>query len=113
MIKALGGRRSMILKQFLLEASLVVAAAARWASWPDGALTMLIGTMPFLGPAFKDTTHTGDIHLGVSLDVNCGFNDGAVSGGPHRRPGAGTQGGARWTRSRPCTTSSGGAAEHS
>ena len=29
-------------------------------------VTMLIGSMPFLGPAFKDTTHVGDIYLGVS-----------------------------------------------
>jgi len=67
MIKALGGRRSMILKQFLLEASLVVAAGGALGIVAGWGVTMLIGTMPFLGPAFQDTTHTGDIHLGVSL----------------------------------------------
>lgn len=67
MIKALGGRKSMILRQFLVEATLVVAAGGALGIAAGWGVTMLIGTMPFLGPAFQDTTHTGDIHLGVSL----------------------------------------------
>ena len=67
MIKALGGRRGMILKQFLLEATMVVAAGGALGVVAGWGVTMLIGSMPFLGPAFKDTTHTGDIQLGVSM----------------------------------------------
>ncbi|MGD0579950.1 MAG: ABC transporter permease [Bryobacteraceae bacterium] len=67
MIKALGGRKSMILKQFLMEASLVVAAGGALGIALGWGVTMLIGTMPFLGRTFEDTTHTGDIYLGVSL----------------------------------------------
>ncbi len=69
MIKALGGRKSMILRQFLVEASLVVAAGGALGIVVGWGVTMLIGSMPFLGPLFKDTTHTGDIHLGVSLSA--------------------------------------------
>ncbi|MGO9243090.1 MAG: ABC transporter permease [Bryobacteraceae bacterium] len=67
MIKALGGRRSMILRQFLVEASLVVGAGGALGIVAGWGVTMLIGSMPFLGPSFQDTTHTGDIYLGVSL----------------------------------------------
>jgi putative ABC transport system permease protein len=69
MIKALGGRRSTILKQFLVEASLVVAVGGALGIAAGWGVTMLIGTMPFLGPLFKDKTHVGDIHLGVSLSA--------------------------------------------
>jgi len=67
MIKALGGRKSMILRQFLVEASLVVAAGGALGIAAGWGATMLIGSMPFLGPAFQDKTHVGDIRLGVSL----------------------------------------------
>ncbi len=67
MIKALGGRRSTILRQFLVEASLVVGAGGALGILAGWGVTMLIGSMPFLGPSFQDTTHTGDIYLGVSL----------------------------------------------
>lgn len=66
MIKALGGRKSLILRQFLLEATLVVTAGGALGIALGWVVTMLIGSMPFLGPAFKDTTHVGDIYLGVS-----------------------------------------------
>ncbi len=66
MIKALGGVRGMILKQFLVEACLVVAAGG-FLGMVFGVLAAhIIGAMPFLGPAFRDTTGTGDIHLTVS-----------------------------------------------
>jgi putative ABC transport system permease protein len=67
MVKALGAPKSVILKQFLVEATLVVAAGGVLGIAAGWGATMLIGTMPFLGPAFKDTTHTGDISLTVSL----------------------------------------------
>ncbi len=66
MIKALGGVRGMILKQFLVEACLVVAAGGFLGMMFGVLAAHIIGAMPFLGPAFRDTTGTGDIHLTVS-----------------------------------------------
>jgi putative ABC transport system permease protein len=66
MVKALGARKSTILKQFLVEATMVVAAGGALGITAGWGVTKLIGTMPFLGPAFKDTTHVGDISLTVS-----------------------------------------------
>jgi putative ABC transport system permease protein len=66
MIKALGGVRGMILKQFLLEACLIVAAGGVIGISLGIVATQIIGSMPFLGPAFKDTTGSGDIYLTVS-----------------------------------------------
>lgn len=66
MIKALGGRRGTILRQFLVEATMVVSAGGALGIIAGWGVTKLIGTMPFLGPAFKDTTHVGDISLSVS-----------------------------------------------
>jgi putative ABC transport system permease protein len=75
MIKALGGQRAWILKQFLLEASLVVLMGGALGVGLGYAATALIGSMPFLGPAMEDTTGTGDIYLHVSLGavlLSCG-----------------------------------------
>jgi putative ABC transport system permease protein len=66
MIKALGGVRGMILKQFLVEASLIVFSGGIFGIGVAVVATHIIGSMPFLGPAFKDTTGTGDIYLTVS-----------------------------------------------
>lgn len=66
MVKALGARKGTILKQFLVEATMVVAAGGALGITAGWGVTQLIGTMPFLGPAFKDTTHVGDIALSVS-----------------------------------------------
>lgn len=66
MVKALGGMRGMILKQFLVEACLVVAAGGVLGMSFGVLAAHLIGAMPFLGPAFKDTTGSGDIYLTVS-----------------------------------------------
>ena len=66
MVKALGARKGTILKQFLVEATLVVAAGGALGITTGWVVTKLIGTMPFLGPAFQDTTHVGDITLSVS-----------------------------------------------
>jgi putative ABC transport system permease protein len=67
MVKALGAPKSTIMKQFLVEATLVVAAGGVLGITAGWGVTVLIGTMPFLGPAFQDTTHVGDIGLSVSL----------------------------------------------
>lgn len=69
MIQALGGRRGMILRQFLIEALLVVAAGGALGVATGYGLTLFIGSMPFLGPAFKDTTGTGDLHLSLSTSA--------------------------------------------
>lgn len=66
MVKALGGMRGMILKQFLVEACLVVAAGGVLGMSFGVLAAHIIGAMPFLGPAFRDTTGTGDIYLTVS-----------------------------------------------
>jgi putative ABC transport system permease protein len=66
MIKALGGRRRWILRQFLAEASMVVAFGGLLGVAIGVAATRLIGSMPFLGPAFEDTSGVGDIYLHVS-----------------------------------------------
>lgn len=67
MMKALGGVRSLILRQFLVEASLVVTAGGLLGVGLGALMTVIIGSMPFLGAAFKDTTGLGDIHLTLSL----------------------------------------------
>jgi putative ABC transport system permease protein len=67
MIKALGGVRSWILKQFLVEASLVVLMGGVIGIGLGYAATAAIGSMPFLGPAFEDNTGAGDIELRVSM----------------------------------------------
>jgi putative ABC transport system permease protein len=65
-LKSIGATRRSILAQFLLEAMAIVTVggvlgvAAGWAS------TVLLGTLPLLGPLFKDTGGGGDIHLRVS-----------------------------------------------
>jgi putative ABC transport system permease protein len=69
MMKALGIKRGAILKQFLLEASMVVGIGGVLGIALGAGVTHLIGSMPFLGPAFEDTTGTGDIRLGVSMSA--------------------------------------------
>src|SRR5215471_1644369 len=67
--RALGARKHHIRLQFLAEALALTLAA--------GALGMLIspliiygmGTLPFLGPLFEDTSGKGDIHLSLSPAV--------------------------------------------
>ena len=75
MMKALGGLRGWILKQFLVEAALVVTLGGALGIGIGVVATHVIGSMPFLGPAFKDTTGVGDIYLSVSpvaVVVSCG-----------------------------------------
>jgi putative ABC transport system permease protein len=66
MMKALGGQRKTIRRQFLLEASFVVLCGGALGVGLGVIVTKIIGSMPFLGPAFKDTTNVGDIYLSVS-----------------------------------------------
>ncbi len=66
-VQALGAPRSVILRQFVCEAALVVLAGGAFGVLLGWGATVVIGSMPFLGPAFRDTTGVGDIRLAVGL----------------------------------------------
>ncbi len=65
-LKALGATRRAILAQFLLEAMAIVTLGGVLGVLTGYAATALIGSLPLLGPLFKDTTGQGDIHLQIS-----------------------------------------------
>jgi putative ABC transport system permease protein len=64
--KSLGATRRSILSQFLLEAMTIVTAGGLLGVALGFCITHLIGSLPLLGPLFKDTSGTGDIHLSIS-----------------------------------------------
>jgi putative ABC transport system permease protein len=66
-IKSLGATKRSILFQFLLEAMTIVTLGGILGIALGFALTMGIGSLPLLGPLFKDTSGAGDIHLGISV----------------------------------------------
>jgi len=65
-VKSLGATRRSILLQFLLEAMAIVTAGGILGIIAGFAISKGIGTLPLLGPLFKDETGMGDIHLGIS-----------------------------------------------
>jgi putative ABC transport system permease protein len=65
-LKSLGATRGAILMQFLLEAMAIVTLGGLLGVALGLVFTEGIGTLPFLGPLFKDETGTGDIHLRIS-----------------------------------------------
>jgi putative ABC transport system permease protein len=65
-IKSLGATRRSILLQFLLEAMVIVTAGGLIGVLAGVTISMAVGTLPLLGPLFKDTSGAGDIHLKVS-----------------------------------------------
>jgi putative ABC transport system permease protein len=65
-LKSLGATRRSILMQFLLEAMAIVTAGGAIGVVCGWGLTALIGTLPLLGPLFKDTSGAGDVHLQIS-----------------------------------------------
>jgi putative ABC transport system permease protein len=65
-IKSLGATRRSILSQFLLEAMTIVTAGGVLGVALGFCITRLIGSLPLLGPLFKDTSGAGDIHLSIS-----------------------------------------------
>jgi putative ABC transport system permease protein len=67
MMKAIGGRRGMIVSQFMTEAAMVIAMGGVIGVAIGVLATQIIGSMPFLGPAFRDTSGVGDIHMDVSV----------------------------------------------
>ena len=65
-LKAIGATRRSILAQFLLEAMTIVTVGGFLGVAAGWGLTSLLGTLPLLGPLFKDTSGAGDIHLQIS-----------------------------------------------
>lgn len=65
-LKSIGATRGAVLAQFLLEAMAIVTAGGIVGVLIGWAFTAAMHTLPLLGPLFKDTSGTGDIHLHVS-----------------------------------------------
>jgi putative ABC transport system permease protein len=65
-LKSLGATRGSILWQFLLEAMAIVTFGGLLGVLGGYAVTATLHTLPLLGPLFKDTSGTGDIHLEIS-----------------------------------------------
>jgi putative ABC transport system permease protein len=68
-LKALGARGPHILGQILLEGLTLTAAGGLLGFLLAALLTNLIGTLPFLGPIFDDTSGRSDIHLAISFSA--------------------------------------------
>lgn len=66
-LKALGATRRSILFEFLMEAILIVTAGGLFGVLLGYLVTKAVGSLPLLGPLFKDTSGAGDIHLGISV----------------------------------------------
>ena len=65
--RALGARKAHIRWQFLLEALVMTIAAGAIGMFLSWGLTVAIGTLPFLGPAYEDESGKVDIHLTLSF----------------------------------------------
>ena len=65
-LKSLGATRRAVLFQFLAEAMAIVTFGGLLGVVIGYALTEGVGSLPFLGPIFKDESGTGDIHLRLS-----------------------------------------------
>ena len=65
--RALGARRWHIRAQFLSEALVLTLVGGVVGIAVATVLIALSGTLPMLGPLFKDTSGKGDIHLALSL----------------------------------------------
>src|SRR5215831_7378106 len=65
--RALGARKWHIRWQFLLEALVLTLAAGAIGMLFSAVLTSVIGTLPFLGPAYEDDSGKVDIHLTLSM----------------------------------------------
>ncbi|HEY3119162.1 MAG TPA: ABC transporter permease [Vicinamibacteria bacterium] len=64
--RALGARRRHIRTQFLVEAMVLTLIGGALGIVLAQGIVMLVGTLPFLGPLFEDTSGKGDIHLRIS-----------------------------------------------
>lgn len=65
--RALGARRRHIMVQFLAEAMVLTLAGGVLGIALSFLLSTAVGTLPLLGPMYKDTSGKGDIHLAISL----------------------------------------------
>jgi putative ABC transport system permease protein len=64
--RAMGARRWHIRAQFLAEALVLTLAGGALGIGVAALVTAWSGTLPMLGPLFKDTSGKGDIHLALS-----------------------------------------------
>jgi putative ABC transport system permease protein len=64
--RAVGAKRWHIRAQFLSEALVLTVIGGIIGIGVAAALVALTGTLPMLGPLFKDTSGKGDIHLAIS-----------------------------------------------
>ncbi len=64
--RALGARRRHIQAQFLSEALVLTMLGGIIGIGVAYALSAIIGTLPFFGPLYEDTSGKGDIHLAIS-----------------------------------------------
>ncbi|HXA79147.1 MAG TPA: ABC transporter permease [Candidatus Acidoferrales bacterium] len=67
--RALGARRRHIRAQFLTEALAITLAGGAIGVLISVGMGATIGTLPFLGPAYEDTSGRVDIHMQVSWEV--------------------------------------------
>jgi putative ABC transport system permease protein len=65
--RALGARRRHIQAQFLSEALAITLMGGLLGMALSYLLAAAVGTIPLLGPLFKDTSGHGDIHLHISV----------------------------------------------
>ena len=66
-LKSIGATSRSILAQFLLEAMAIVTAGGAIGVAAGWGVTALLGSLPLLGPLFKDTSGAGDIQLRISM----------------------------------------------
>ena len=67
--RALGARRRHIRLQFLIEALVLTLTGGFVGILLSEAIALLIGTIPFLGASYEDTSGKVDIHMHVSLSI--------------------------------------------
>jgi putative ABC transport system permease protein len=67
--RALGARRRHIRVQFLTEALAITLAGGAIGVLISVGIGAAIGTLPFLGPAYEETTGIVDIHMHVSWEI--------------------------------------------
>jgi putative ABC transport system permease protein len=67
--RALGARRRHIRLQFLAEALALTMTGGVVGVLLSIAVAAAIGTLPFLGPAYEDTTGKVDIHMHISWET--------------------------------------------
>jgi len=68
-LKALGARRRQILSQILFEGLVLTVSGGVLGFLLAALLIRLIGSLPFLGEIFEDSSGRGDIHLAVSMSA--------------------------------------------